>query len=52
MEDRIERDIEEALVRNDTRLLLEMGKGFAFFGNQYYLNVGGDDFFIDLFFTI
>jgi predicted nuclease of restriction endonuclease-like (RecB) superfamily len=49
-EDMIERDIEEALVRNVTRLLLELGKGFAFLGNQYHLNVGGDDFFIDLLF--
>ena len=46
----IERDIEEALVRNVTRLLLELGKGFAFLGNQYHLNVGGDDFYIDLLF--
>ncbi|SKA01200.1 PDDEXK nuclease domain-containing protein [Megasphaera cerevisiae] len=49
-EDMIERDIEEALVRNVTRLLLELGKGFAFLGNQYHLNVGGDDFYIDLLF--
>ena len=49
-EDMIERDIEEALVKNVTRLLLELGKGFAFLGNQYHLNVGGDDFYIDLLF--
>lgn len=46
----IERDIEEALVKNVTRLLLELGKGFAFLGNKYHLNVGGDDFYIDLLF--
>ena len=28
--------------------MLELGKGFAFLGNQYHLNVGGDDFYIDL----
>lgn len=49
-EDMVERDIEEALVRDVTRLLLELGTGFAFLGNQYHLNVGGDDFYIDLLF--
>lgn len=49
-EDMVERDIEEALVRDVTRLLLELGTGFAFLGNQYQLNVGGDDFYIDLLF--
>ena len=29
------------------KLLLELGTGFAFLGNQYHLNVGGDDFYID-----
>lgn len=46
----IERDIEQALVRDVTKLLLELGTGFAFLGNQYHLNVGGDDFYIDLLF--
>jgi len=45
-----ERDIENALVKNITQLLLELGKGFAFMGHQYHLNVGGDDFYIDLLF--
>lgn len=27
--------------------LLELGAGFAFVGNQYHLEVGGEDFFID-----
>lgn len=49
-EDMVERDIEEALVRDVTKLLLELGTGFAFLGNQYRLNVGGDDFYIDLLF--
>lgn len=48
--DMLERDIEQALVRDVTKLLLELGTGFAFLGNQYHLNVGGDDFFIDLLF--
>ena len=49
-EDMIERDIENALVKEITALLLELGTGFAFLGNQYHLNVGGDDFYIDLLF--
>ena len=49
-EDMIERDIEQALVRDVTKLLLELGTGFAFLGNQYHLNVGGEDFYIDLLF--
>ena len=46
----IERDIERALVKDVTKLLLELGTGFAFLGNQYCINVGGDDFYIDLLF--
>ena len=49
-EEMLERDIEKALVRDVTKLLLELGTGFAFLGNQYHLNVGGDDFYIDLLF--
>ena len=48
--DMLEREIEEALVKDVTKLLLELGTGFAFLGNQYHLNVGGDDFYIDLLF--
>ena len=49
-EDMMERDIEQALVKDITKLLLELGTGFAFLGNQYHINVGGDDFYIDLLF--
>jgi len=45
-----ERDIESALVRHITRFLLELGAGFAFVGRQYRLEVGGEEFFIDLLF--
>ena len=48
--DMMDREIEEALVKDVTKLLLELGTGFAFLGNQYHLNVGGDDFYIDLLF--
>lgn len=37
-EDMVERDIESALVKDVTGLLLELGTGFAFLGNQYHLN--------------
>lgn len=49
-EDMVERDIENALIKDVTKLLLELGTGFAFLGNQYHLTVGGDDFYIDLLF--
>lgn len=49
-ENMLERDIENELVRNVTKLLLELGTGFAFLGNQYHIEVGGDDFYIDLLF--
>lgn len=46
----IKKSIENALVQNVTNLLLELGTVFAFVGNQYHLNVAGDDFYIDLLF--
>lgn len=45
-----ERDLENALMRHITQFLLELGAGFAFVGRQYRLEVGGDEFFIDLLF--
>ncbi len=45
-----EREIETALVQHVTEFLLELGAGFAFVGRQVLLEVGGDDFFIDLLF--
>lgn len=45
-----EREIEAALVRHITGFLLELGAGFAFVGRQVHVEVGGDDFFIDLLF--
>lgn len=49
-DDAQERDIENALIRHVTEFLLELGAGFAFVGQQVHLEVGGDDFFIDLLF--
>lgn len=45
-----EREIETALVKHVTKFLLELGAGFAFVGRQVLLDVGGDEFFIDLLF--
>jgi len=45
-----EREIETGLVKHITQFLLELGAGFAFVGRQYRLEVGGDEFFIDLLF--
>ena len=45
-----EREIEHALVQHVTDFLLELGAGFAYVGRQFLLNVGGEDFFIDLLF--
>lgn len=45
-----EREIENALVQHITKFLLELGTGFAFIGQQYHLEIGGDDFYIDLLF--
>jgi predicted nuclease of restriction endonuclease-like (RecB) superfamily len=46
----IETDIEHELVQNVSKLLLELGTGFAFVGEQYLLKVQEDEFYIDLLF--
>ena len=46
----LERDVENALVQHISQFLLELGAGFAFVGKQVHLEVGGDDFYIDLLF--
>jgi predicted nuclease of restriction endonuclease-like (RecB) superfamily len=45
-----EREIEDALIKQVTEFLLELGAGFAYIGKQIHIEVGGDDFFIDLLF--
>lgn len=47
---RREREIEQALVAHIQRFLLELGTGFAFVGRQVPLEVGDQDFQIDLLF--
>ena len=48
--DAMERELENALVARMTDFLLELGSGFAFVGKQVHLEVGGEDFYIDLLF--
>lgn len=45
-----EREIERALVEHVTEFLLELGAGFAFVGRQVHVEVGGEDFYLDLLF--
>jgi len=45
-----EKELENALMENLTKFLLELGSGFAFVGRQFRLEIEGDEFFIDLLF--
>lgn len=45
-----EREIEKGLITHLKSFMMELGKGFAYFGNQYNLKVNGDDYFLDLLF--
>lgn len=45
-----ERELEDALVGQVTKFLLELGAGFSFIGRQYKITVDDDDFYIDLLF--
>jgi predicted nuclease of restriction endonuclease-like (RecB) superfamily len=47
---RREAEIEQALVDHVQRFLLELGAGFAFVGRQVHLEVGDQDFYLDLLF--
>ncbi len=45
-----ERVFEGALVSNIKNMIMTLGKGFTFVGNQFRLEVGGEEFFVDLLF--
>ena len=45
-----ERELEKSLIDNIAKFLLELGKGFAFIGSQYHLEVSGKDYYLDLLF--
>ncbi len=45
-----EKDLQKALISSLKEFILELGIGFAFIGEEYRLQVGDDDFYIDLLF--
>lgn len=45
-----EKELENGLIDHIQKFLLELGAGFAYVGRQVNLNVGGQDFFVDLLF--
>jgi predicted nuclease of restriction endonuclease-like (RecB) superfamily len=48
--DALEKAIENELTKNMTKFLLELGKGFAFLGQQYKIEIGESDYFLDMLF--
>src|SRR5579863_2331425 len=46
----LERDLERGLLEHVQKFLLELGEGFAFIAQQYHLNIGNSDYYIDLLF--
>jgi predicted nuclease of restriction endonuclease-like (RecB) superfamily len=46
----LEKDLEDAILREIQQFLLELGNGFTFVGRQHRIQIGGDDFYIDLLF--
>ena len=42
-----EKELEEALIQNMTKFLLELGSGFAFVGQQYKITVDSNDFKVE-----
>lgn len=46
----LERDLERSLLDRLSALILELGKGFSFVGSQFPLEVGGQDYRLDLLF--
>ena len=47
---RREAELEQGLVAHIQKFLLELGQGFAFVGRQVHLEIGDDDFYLDLLF--
>ncbi|NLT49681.1 MAG: DUF1016 domain-containing protein [Ignavibacteria bacterium] len=46
----LEGELEDKLIQNLQKFLLELGKGFAFIGRQYKISIGNRHFFVDLVF--
>jgi len=49
-ESSIEKDIEDAMLSRIKNILLELGKGFSFVGNQYKISTNNNDYYVDLLF--
>ncbi len=45
-----EQELENAMVNKIKDLLVELGKGFSFVGNQYKISTEDNDYYIDLLF--
>ena len=43
-----EKDLKNAIIKNLKDFILEVGKDFTFIGDEYRVQVGNHDFFIDL----
>jgi predicted nuclease of restriction endonuclease-like (RecB) superfamily len=46
----LEKTIEDELTKHITAFLLELGKGFAFLGRQYKIEISDTDYYIDMLF--
>lgn len=49
-ENAVEKDIENAMMEKIKNVLLELGKGFSFVGNQYKISTENQDYYIDMLF--
>jgi predicted nuclease of restriction endonuclease-like (RecB) superfamily len=46
----LESELEEKIISNLQKFIMEMGKGFAFIGRQYRTSIGSKHFYLDLLF--
>jgi len=46
----LEKDVEHAMIEKIKTVMLELGRGFSFVGNQYRISTENKDYFIDLLF--
>lgn len=49
-QDALEKDIQKGLMQNITKFILELGKGFAFLGQEYRIDIEGREYYLDLLF--
>ena len=45
-----ERDLQKSIIRNLKNFILEIGKDFTFIGEEYHIQVGNHDYYVDLLF--